>query len=217
MKLERRHGRLAVTLGVLLMMLAALAGLRLVGTWRAQKAYTPENLIRLHVVANSDAPEDQAVKYWVRDAVLEAMRPAFARAGDVEEARRLVEENLPRLKELAREEVRRAGKDYGVRAEVGVFPFPTRVYGQLALPAGNYRALRLVLGRGEGQNWWCVLFPPLCLVDFTHGESPRDLPPVAMLADDRLEDSPLELRLALLDWIRKRSINLASFSSWLSR
>lgn len=128
-----------------------------------------DKLLRLHVVANSDTAEDQAVKRQVRDAVLELLAPALNRARSVEEAKQAVLVRQEEVRRAAEQVVRQAGKPYGVRVEVGRFLFPTKVYGDTALPAGRYDALRISLGAAEGQNWWCVLFPPLCLVDAAGG------------------------------------------------
>lgn len=134
-------------------------------SYRAVEAYNPYNLIRLHIVPNSDTPVDQAIKYQVRRAVIRAMAPQFKQVKNVAEARRLVDANMERIKMVAAHQVALAGKDYPVQVYHGRFHFPERTYGKLTLPAGEYEAVRIVLGAGKGQNWWCVLFPPLCMVD----------------------------------------------------
>jgi len=131
----------------------------------AVPAYNSHNLIRLHVIANSDAASDQDLKRRVRDAVLARTGEQLAGAGNVAAARQLVSQNLQEITAVAKLEIMRQGKLYAVRTEIGDFDFPTRAYGSIVLPAGNYEAVRLVIGEGKGQNWWCVLFPPLCLVD----------------------------------------------------
>ncbi|MGQ9823874.1 MAG: stage II sporulation protein R [Desulfotomaculales bacterium] len=153
---------------------AVLLGAALVLAWRfsfapAAPADAGNGLIRLHVIANSDSPADQAVKYQVRDAIVGVMGEKFSRAGNAQEARLIVQENLDCIRQLAVEKVRSAGRDYPVTVELGRFPFPARTYhgsfADFTLPAGNYEAVRVILGRGAGANWWCVLFPPLCFVD----------------------------------------------------
>ena len=124
----------------------------------------PTDLIRLHVVAHSDANRDQQVKLAVRDAVLREMTPVFQAVQDVGDARRILQENLDRIAMSARVVLQDHNCPYDVRVQAGVFPFPERTYGETVYPAGDYRALRVVLGDGAGQNWWCVLFPPLCIV-----------------------------------------------------
>ncbi|NPV92644.1 MAG: stage II sporulation protein R [Firmicutes bacterium] len=128
-----------------------------------------EQMIRLHVLANSDSPTDQAVKYKVRDRVVETMGPILAGSGSIEESRELTRENLGLITARAQETLKNEGFDYPVRAEMGHYDFPTRFYGDLCVPAGNYEAVRVVIGSGEGANWWCVLFPPLCFVGTTSG------------------------------------------------
>lgn len=131
-----------------------------------------DNLIRLHVIANSDSPADQALKRDVRDRVLEYMHVKLKDSKDVEQTSVIINQNLGDIKAIAQDEISRQGKDYSVQASLGSYPFPTKAYGDIILPAGNYQALRVVIGKGEGANWWCVLFPPLCFVDVTHGTVP---------------------------------------------
>lgn len=130
-----------------------------------------DQVIRLHVVANSDDAADQALKYRVRDEIVAALGPLLAPAGDCGESRELVRQRLPEVVRLAEETVRREGFDYPVQAELGRFAFPPRLYGELYFPAGEYEALRVVIGKGEGANWWCVLFPPLCFVGTASGST----------------------------------------------
>ncbi|HAU31720.1 MAG: Stage II sporulation protein R [Desulfotomaculum sp. 46_296] len=136
---------------------------------RAQICSAGGNLIRLHVIANSNDPDDQALKYRVRDQVIITMSDKFSNVHDVNQARKVVRENLGYIRQLAAKEVADSGKNYPVAVKTGAFMFPAKRYqGQMydfTLPAGNYEALRINLGRGEGANWWCVLFPPLCFID----------------------------------------------------
>ena len=122
-------------------------------------------LIRLHILANSDSARDQALKYKVRDHVVSLMGDKFREAENIEESRQILLASLDELEEEARLTLQEAGSPEDVRAVYGIFDFPTRHYGAFSLPAGKYEALRLVIGNGEGANWWCVLFPPLCFVD----------------------------------------------------
>jgi stage II sporulation protein R len=131
----------------------------------------PEQSIRLRILANSDTIEDQAMKRRVRDAVIVQMNSWVKEPDGIENARRVVLEQLPALKELVKRELAAYGYDYAVQVELGKVPFPTKMYGSRVYPAGDYEALRITLGRGEGQNWWCVLFPPLCFVDAVSGEA----------------------------------------------
>ncbi|NLV92702.1 MAG: stage II sporulation protein R [Firmicutes bacterium] len=128
-----------------------------------EPAYTSDNLIRLHVIANSDLASDQAVKLQVRDAILPIAEEVFAGATSRDEALHRLIHNRERFLASAQAAVLAAGKDHPVRLEIGDFLFPTKAYGEVTLPEGKYRAARFVIGEGKGQNWWCVLFPPLCL------------------------------------------------------
>lgn len=132
-----------------------------------EDAYAPgsEQLIRFHVLANSDREEDQELKRAVRDAVLQEVSPKLAAAQSLEESRQILKQVRPDIERIGRSVVKIWGEDYSVNTEYGVTPFPTKSYGSLVLPAGNYEALRVVIGEGQGSNWWCVLFPPLCFVD----------------------------------------------------
>lgn len=164
-------------------------------------------IIRLHVIAHSDADADQAIKIAVRDAVLAEMAPYFRQTADAASARRVVRENLGRLEEIARRIMRQNGADYSVKAALGTFAFPTRIYGDLVLPAGDYEALRITLGAGTGQNWWCVLFPPLCFLDGaaveTAGEGGAAVSVVLVAEPD---PSQIEIRFKLTE-IWQESVN----------
>lgn len=122
-----------------------------------------QNLIRLHVIAHSNLPQDQDLKLLVRDAVLQETKDILAQVEDKEEAYQLLSVHGGRLKERAQEVVQAQGFDYPVQVKLGHFPFPYREYGQLALPEGWYDAVRIEIGEARGDNWWCILFPPLCL------------------------------------------------------
>ena len=120
-------------------------------------------LIRLHVVANSDSLEDQAIKLRVRDAVLLSLQQAMAQVADRQEAYAYLEENLQKLQHTANEALKALGcQDHAV-ATLCREAFDTRVYDTFTLPAGIYDALRITIGEGEGRNWWCVAYPALCL------------------------------------------------------
>lgn len=147
--------------------LALMAGVLcalVVGSWlgREQEALA-DRVIRLHVIANSDSPDDQALKLAVRDRVLEQAESLYPKGADQEEARRALEGHLKALAAAGQAVVEEWGRDEVVSAELTRCWFPTKEYDNFALPAGEYEALRVVIGEGAGQNWWCVAFPPLCL------------------------------------------------------
>ncbi|HEX2953086.1 MAG TPA: stage II sporulation protein R [Bacillota bacterium] len=133
-------------------------------------AFNRHNLIRLHVLANSDHPDDQRVKLLVRDRVLIESQRWLIGIEDPREALSIINKNKGRMLLAVEDELRRNGKYYGAHLETGVFPFPDRDYPFGRLPAGDYQALRVVLGKGNGHNWWCVLFPPLCFM----AKDPKD-------------------------------------------
>lgn len=120
-------------------------------------------VLRLHIPANSDSEEDQAIKLAVRDLLLEEYGDRLSGDGGLDEALARAEELLPEIERTASDFLRENGFGYGAKAELVDMRFTTREYDRLILPAGNYKALRVTLGSGEGQNWWCVIFPQLCL------------------------------------------------------
>lgn len=122
-----------------------------------------DGVLRLHILAASDSPEDQARKEKVRDAVLAYGKDLFGAPSDKEAATETVARHLDELEQLAEETLRREGDDSPVHAEITRCYFPTKEYDNgLRLPAGYYDALRLTIGEGKGRNWWCILYPPLC-------------------------------------------------------
>lgn len=149
------------TLGIMIIIIATLTG----ACWgQARSDLQKQQYLRLHVIANSDSREDQALKLKVRDAVVLHCQQEFTAVADAREARQLAEQKIPGLQAIARQVIKDQGYDYPVQVLVGESEFPTRTYGELELPQGRYQAVRIIIGRGQGQNWWCVLFPPLCLV-----------------------------------------------------
>lgn len=156
-------------------------------TWTivsSQSKLSNEDFIRFHVIANSDSEEDQQLKLKVRDAVLakinsELVREAMAQeltsqtrvSLDLEQSRKYIQENLPEIEKTAEKVVRENGYEYPVKAVLGVRWIPQKSYGNVIFPSGNYEALNITIGEGDGQNWWCVLFPPLCLIG---AEAPED-------------------------------------------
>lgn len=133
------------------------------GTQSAVK--NPEELIRFHVLANSDSEEDQALKLAVRDAILKEVSPRLAASRSLEESREILTGLRPEMEAIGRAVIESRGKNLAVKTEYGNFIFPTKSYGSIILPAGEYEAVRVIIGEGKGSNWWCVLFPPLCFVD----------------------------------------------------
>lgn len=127
-----------------------------------------EGIIRFHVRANSDREEDQALKLKVRDEILEVMVEKFKDSSSIDESREIIKENMNEIKLIAERVIRENNYDYPVDVFLGMDYFPTRKYGNMVFPQGTYETLLVTIGKGEGQNWWCVMFPPLCFVDITH-------------------------------------------------
>ena len=119
-----------------------------------------DSTVRLHVLANSDTEADQALKLKVRDALLNTI--IEFESSNREEAIKNIKENKEELEKIAKTVIRNNGEDYDVKIEVGKELYPTKQYEDFALPAGEYTSVRVVIGKGEGKNWWCVLYPPLC-------------------------------------------------------
>ena len=132
-----------------------------------------EGGIRLHVLANSDSEADQRLKYQVRDRIIAETGLLFEDSDTIQQTRTEICRQLDHIQQIAQDEVYRAGYDYPVEVEFGDSEFPTKVYGNVTLPAGTYEALKVKIGSAQGQNWWCVLFPPLCFVDATTAEMPE--------------------------------------------
>ncbi|MBR7097904.1 MAG: stage II sporulation protein R [Clostridia bacterium] len=122
-----------------------------------------DSVIRLHVLANSDSEEDQALKLQVRDAILEITSPLIADCEDKNEAIERLEENREVIIQAAQKVIRDEGKSYPVSIQFGNESYPRRTYDSFCFPAGEYLSMRVCIGDAEGQNWWCCLFPPLCL------------------------------------------------------
>lgn len=159
-------------------------------------------VIRLHVIANSDSPADQVLKMRVKDEVVNYLRQELGDARDVDEASRTARKCLPQVQRVAEAAVSANGYHYPVKVCMGTFAFPTKCYGDLVFPQGDYTAVRVVIGEGRGKNWWCVLFPPLCLVSASDqgiglnspGEARVKLKCVELLARVRLGSVPGPLR-----------------------
>lgn len=133
-----------------------------------------DSVFRLHVLANSDSEEDQNLKYIVRDSLLKYMNEICGNCTTKEQAIKLVTENQENFKQIALETIYKQGYSYNVKINIGNFEFPTKNYGDISLPAGFYDALRVEIGEAKGQNWWCVMFPPLCFVDISSGIVPEE-------------------------------------------
>lgn len=133
-----------------------------------------ENIFRLHVLANSDSLEDQNLKYLVRDTLIEYMNNLCLNVKTKDEAIKIAKEHSLEFYEIAKKTINENGFNYNVEIEFGNFSFPTKKYGDISIPAGYYDALRVKIGEAKGQNWWCVMFPPLCFINVSSGVLPDD-------------------------------------------
>lgn len=133
-----------------------------------------DSVLRLHVLANSDSEEDQALKLRVRDAILADSAEIFEECTTREEAIEKINSAIPVLTQTAKNTISEAGYDYSVKIELSEEEYPTRNYESFCFPSGSYTSLRVLIGEAKGQNWWCVLFPPLCLSAATDKSSAED-------------------------------------------
>lgn len=175
----------------------------------------PQKLFRLHILANSDSEEDQELKYLLRDYLLDDFSEIFDGCSSAEEAKQEAKSHTAEIAEKARLFLDSQGCSMPVTVSVENIYFTTRTYGNLTVPAGNYDALRVVIGEGEGKNWWCVMFPPLCLpaatdtVDISYGSAAEpfftDQCRFARFTaeESRIieENNRLEVRFAIFEWI----------------
>ena len=143
------------------------------GLLRDSKALE-ENLVRLHVVANSDSQEDQNLKLQVRDAIVEQLNGVMEELDSAQEAKEFLAEHLGELEDTANRVLQQAGSHLKAQVSLALEEFPTRVYDTFQLPAGLYEALRVTIGEGAGHNWWCVLYPNLCFMDSVHAIVPKE-------------------------------------------
>lgn len=175
------------------------------------------SVFRLHVIANSDEKEDQELKLKVRDNVLSYMNSICENVTTKEEAILIANEHIDEFKEIALNTIHENGYDYLVNIRIGNFSFPTKTYGDISLPAGYYDALRIEIGEAKGQNWWCVMFPPLCFVDVSSGIVPDDSKETMKsdLSDEEFslisenEDSNVNFKFKLIEWFQNVKIMTA--------
>ena len=179
-------------LGIIIILIMVLTG-----GWVAAQQNQPltQSVLRLHVIANSDSVNDQALKMAVKDDVVAMMKEQFTGVEDAREARKLAEQEIPRIKAAAEAKIKASGYDYPVQVMVGEYDFPTKSYGNLVFPPGKYPAVRVIIGEGEGKNWWCVLFPPLCLVSSSDQGLSLNSPQQAQVTFKVLELFPKGLEL----------------------
>lgn len=159
-------------------------------------AQIEQNVVRLHILANSDSEEDQALKLKVRDAVLEATDQIFGTPQDKAAAKAEAERKLPLIEQTAAQVIAQEGYDYPVKAQVVQMYFDTRHYDGFDLPAGQYDAVRVTIGTGQGHNWWCVVFPPMCIT----AAQPAGTQPIQEQILSLGETPVYQPKLAVVEW-----------------
>lgn len=219
----KRAGKIALNI---LLVSIIIAGVYVGGITRQQEVMV-DNLLRLHIIANSDSPADQALKIDVKDRIVQAIGGEVKDLESKEQVVNYINNNLQRIEEIARNEIQAHNKPYPVKVEVGRFPFPTKLYGNLALPAGTYDALKVVIGEGKGTNWWCVMFPPLCFIDGKNGIAfLKDQQEVMemldreeyriLLSSRNMDEVPVRIRFKLVEIINRSRIKIAQIFGYRS-
>ena len=166
-----------------------------------------DSVVRLHVLANSDSEEDQALKLKVRDSVLACSREILEDCESRENAIQAINANIDKLEDAAEQTVKDEGYVYSVIVELGEEEYPTKNYESFCFPSGSYVSLRVLIGDAEGQNWWCVLFPPLCLSAATDKSSAEDAFIAVGLTQEQYkvitetDDTTYEVRFKILEGI----------------
>lgn len=186
----------------------------LVGTYAKSSENLQEKIadeiIRFHVVANSDSQEDQYLKYQVKDALIDELGPYLEGANNIEEARTIIRDNMSLIENVARKTILDMGYSYTVSASLSPSYFPMKVYGDYTFPPGFYQALQIHIGNAQGKNWWCVMFPPLCFVDETYNIVSEDSEEKLkyVLTDEEFESlkskkTPVKIKFKLIEAIKK--------------
>lgn len=136
---------------------------------QALQSAIAEKIVRFHVIANSDSDEDQALKLKVKEAVVNYTKPLLENSNSIEESESILDAEAENIKNIALAVIAENGYDYPVTAALTNTYFPTKAYGSYTFPPGMYRAFEIKIGKAQGKNWWCVLYPPLCFIDISHG------------------------------------------------
>ncbi len=153
---------------IIALLTGILTSISVICTFNATEEALSNGIIRLHIRANSDSQEDQSLKLKVRDRILKESGNLFEETTNVDLAKNITEKHLGKIKDIAEDEVIKNGYSYPVSVTLGKSEFPTKTYDDICLPAGTYQALVVEIGEGRGENWWCVMFPPLCYTRETY-------------------------------------------------
>lgn len=162
-----------------------------------------KEFVRFHVIANSDSPFDQNVKLKVRDKVLEYLSPQLEGASSVIEAKAIVHSHREAIIEIANRMLTENGANYLANIDIGVYEFPVKSYGAIVVPAGNYQAVRILLGEALGKNWWCVLFPPLCFIDINSSVAAQPVAAARQASESEPHSNKAEFKWMLYELLRR--------------
>ncbi|MBQ2890925.1 MAG: stage II sporulation protein R [Clostridia bacterium] len=164
-----------------------------------------DSVLRLHIVANSNSEKDQSLKLIVRDSILEKAGLLFDSSSSLSDSEKIARENLNYIEEIAKETLKKQGCFAPVRAEIKDEAFPVKFYGDIILPSGKYRAVKITIGEGAGENWWCVMYPPMCNIENLTMESGKDKLKDALKSDEyRMISSssfPCQIRFKIVDLV----------------
>lgn len=173
-----------------------------------------DGVLRLHVIANSDSQEDQNLKLIVRDSLLNYMNKLVSNSSSKEFAIETVQNHKQDFQNIAEQTIKEQGYNYNVKISIGNFYFPTKSYGDISFPAGYYDALKVEIGKAEGQNWWCVMFPPLCFIDMSTGIVPEnsketlkenlDNEEFALISNNSLSKPDITFKFKLVEFFNKK-------------
>lgn len=199
---------------ILLFLLFLYVSISAISYVNAVSSNIEESVFRLHVIANSDSKEDQNLKYKVRDNLIKYMNTLCMDVENKEDAINIANLHIEKFKQIAEETIKENGYSYPVSIEIGNFSFPTKDYGDVSLPAGYYDAMRVKIGEAEGQNWWCVMFPPLCFVNVTSGIVPEESKELMKqeLNDEEYsiitkeDSSEIKFKIGLIEWFMNNNL-----------
>lgn len=177
-----------------LLLLSALLMLLFLSNIQCTREIDTDSLIRIHVLASSNSDTDQQLKLKVKDDVIRYLQPALKQSDSLAESRRIILSSLPQIEQTALQTLQQNGCKDTVTLQYGYFDFPVKYYGSFSLPAGNYEALRILIGEGKGRNWWCVLFPPLCFTDSNVSSSGK--------YTDQTPDTHIQFKLKSVEWLK---------------
>lgn len=159
-----------------------------------------EKLIRFHVIANSDSEEDQELKLKVRDAVIGYLQPKLSKSKSISQSEEIIKNEYDQIERISENIIKENGYTYDIKVGIEYSNFPTKQYSSVVLPAGEYKALKIVIGEGTGKNWWCVMFPPLCFIDEENGV-------IDKATDEKLKEVLTEEEYNLITHKTKEEVN----------